>query len=70
VRARAGERALIGGPAGRAELTGEAHGAEREDGRAGETARRLAKWARNAEREEGRTGEETDADSLAPLGSE
>jgi hypothetical protein len=36
----------------------------------GATARRLANWAREAEREEGHAGEETDADSLAPLGSE
>jgi hypothetical protein len=56
--------------AGRAELTGEAHSVEIEDGRAGVTARRLAKLARKAEREEGRVGEETGADSLAPLGSE
>jgi hypothetical protein len=56
--------------AGRAELTGEAHGAEREEGRAGATARRLTKWARKEEREEGRAGKEAGADSLAPLGSE
>jgi hypothetical protein len=56
--------------AGRAELTGEAHDAEREDRRAGATARRLARRARKAEREEGRAGEETVADSLAPLGRE
>jgi hypothetical protein len=56
--------------AGRAELTGEAHDAEREDGRVGATARRLAKWARKAEREEEHAGKETGADSLAPLGSE
>jgi hypothetical protein len=57
---------------GREELTGEAHGAEREreDGRAGATARRLARQARKAEREEGRTGEETGADSLDLLGRE
>ena len=55
---------------GRAELTGEAHGTEREDGRAGATTQRLAKWVRKAEREEGRVGEETGADSLALLGSE
>jgi hypothetical protein len=54
----------------RVKLTGEAHGAERKDGRAGGMARRLAKWARKAEREEGRAGKETSADSLAPLGSE
>jgi hypothetical protein len=56
--------------AGRAELTGEAHSVEREDGRVGATAGRLAKWARKAEREEGRAGKETSGDSLAPLGSE
>jgi hypothetical protein len=50
---------------GRAELTGEAHGTEREDGRAGATTQRLAKRVRKAEREEGRGGEETSADSLA-----
>jgi hypothetical protein len=33
-------------------------------------ARRLANWAHMAERGEGRAGVETDADSLAPLGSE
>jgi hypothetical protein len=55
----------------RAELTGEAHDAERERGRThGATARRLANRAREAEREEGRAGEETGADILAPLGSE
>jgi hypothetical protein len=35
--------------AGRAELIGEAHGAEREDGRVGATARCLAEQAREAE---------------------
>jgi hypothetical protein len=56
--------------AGKAELTAQAHGTEREDGRAGVTTRRLAKRARKAEREEGHAGEETGADSLAPLGRE
>jgi hypothetical protein len=55
---------------GRAELTGEAHGAEREDGRAGATAWCLVERAHEAEREEGHAGEETGADSLAPLGRE
>jgi hypothetical protein len=56
--------------AGRVELVGEAHSAEREDGRVGATARCLAEQAREAEREEGRAGEETGVDSLAPLGRE
>jgi hypothetical protein len=43
---------------------------EREDGHTGATTQRLAQRARKAEREEGRAGEETDADTLAPLGSE
>jgi hypothetical protein len=55
--------------AGRVELTGEAHGAEREDRRAGATAQRLAKRARKEEREEGGAVEEIGANSLAPLGS-
>jgi hypothetical protein len=54
----------------RAELTGEAHGAEREDGHAGASVQRLAQQAHKAEREEGRAGEETGTDSLAPLDSE
>jgi hypothetical protein len=52
---------------GRAELTGEAHDAERERAREA-TARRLAERAREAEREEGRTSEETGADISTPLG--
>jgi hypothetical protein len=55
--------------AGRAELTGKAHGAEREGAR-GATARRLAERAHEAEREEGSRGEATGADKLAPLGRE
>jgi hypothetical protein len=55
---------------GKAELTAQAHGAEREDGRAGLTARGLAKQARKAEREEGHVGVETGADSMAPLARE
>jgi hypothetical protein len=54
----------------RAELKGEAYNEEREDGRAGATARRLAKWAPKAEREEGRAGKKPGAEILAPLGSE
>jgi hypothetical protein len=42
--------------AGRVELIGEAHGAEREDERVGATARCLAEQAREAKREEGRVG--------------
>jgi hypothetical protein len=42
--------------AGRAELIGEAHDAEREDGRAGATARRLARRACKAQREDGARG--------------
>jgi hypothetical protein len=55
--------------AGRAELTREAHDAEREwvcGGNGSTTGKRACK----AEREEGRACEETGADSLAPLGSE
>jgi hypothetical protein len=55
---------------GKAELTTQAHGAEREDRRAGVTAQRLAMRARKAKREGGRAGEETGTDSLAPLGRE
>jgi hypothetical protein len=56
---------------GKAELTGGAHGAERERASTwGATTRRLAKWARETEREEGRAGEGNRHDSLAPLGRE
>jgi hypothetical protein len=58
--------------AGRVELIGEAHGAERErEGARGTTARCLAERPREAEREKGR-GERktTGADKLAPQGRE
>jgi hypothetical protein len=50
--------------AGRAELTGRVHDAEREreKGHTGATAQCLAAWAREAEREERRGGETTGAD--------
>jgi hypothetical protein len=55
--------------AGRADLTRQAHGAEREKGRSGQ---RLSNWQTGPtrQREEGSAGEETGADRLAPLGSE
>jgi hypothetical protein len=56
--------------AGRAELTGQAHGVEREKGTCGATTQQLANWARETEREEGSAGEETGTDRSAPLGSE
>jgi hypothetical protein len=56
--------------AGRAELTGQAHSAEKEKGTCGATTRQLANRACEAEREEGRASEETGADRSAPLGSE
>jgi hypothetical protein len=56
--------------AGRAELTGQAHNAEKEKGTRGATTRQLVNRAREAEREEGRAGEETGADRSPPLGSE
>jgi hypothetical protein len=57
--------------AGRAELTGQVHCAERErKGALGATAQRLAMRAHEIEREEGRVGEETGADRSNPLGSE
>jgi hypothetical protein len=55
--------------AGRAELTGQAHGVGREKGTRGATARQLANRARETEGEEGSAGEETGADRSAPLGS-
>jgi hypothetical protein len=57
--------------AGRAELAGKAHDAEREKGGGrGATTQRLAERARETEKEEGRAGETTGADKSAPLGSE
>jgi hypothetical protein len=56
--------------AGRADLTGQAHSAEREKGTRGATTRQLANQARETEREEGSAGLETDANRSAPLGSE
>jgi hypothetical protein len=56
--------------AGRAELTGQAHSAEKEKGTRRATARQLANQAREAKREEGRAGEETGADRSAPMGNE
>jgi hypothetical protein len=55
---------------GKAELTRQAHGAEREKGARGATARWLANRARKTEREGERVGEVTGADRLGPLGSE
>jgi hypothetical protein len=57
--------------AGRAELTGEAHGAERERRGTRATAQRLAERACETERAEGRgEGKTTGTDKLAPLGRE
>jgi hypothetical protein len=58
--------------AGRAELTGKAHGAERErEGARGATTQRLAERACEAEMEEGRAeGKTTGANKLAPRGRE
>jgi hypothetical protein len=58
-------RSTVG--AGRADLTGQAHGAERGKGTRGATAQQLANRAREAEREEGSAGGETGADRSAPL---
>jgi hypothetical protein len=54
--------------AGRADLTGRVHGAERDKGARRAMARQLANRAHEAERE--RAGEETGVDRSAPLGSE
>jgi hypothetical protein len=56
--------------AGRADLIGQAHGAEREKETCGATAQQLVNRARETEREEGSVGEEIGADRSAPLGSE
>jgi hypothetical protein len=57
--------------AGRAELTGQVHCAERErKGALGAMAQHLAMRVHETEREEGRAGEETGANRSAPLGSE
>jgi hypothetical protein len=53
----------------KAELTRQVHGAEREKGTRGATARRLVNRAHEAERESERA-KETGADRSAPLGSE
>ena len=55
--------------AGKAELTRQAHGAEREKGTRGGNGSALANRARETERESERA-KETGADRLAPLGSE
>jgi hypothetical protein len=68
-RARVRTRRSTAG-AGRAYLTGQAHGTEREEGTRGATTQQLANRARETEREEGSAGEETGADRSAPLGSE
>jgi hypothetical protein len=68
-RARVHTRRSTAG-AGRADLTGQAHGAEREKGTRWATTQQLANRAREAEREDKCTGEETGADRLALLGSE
>jgi hypothetical protein len=55
----------------RAELTGLAHDAQREDKGVRATARRLAIWVRETERERAsELAKKTVADRLAPLGSE
>ena len=54
--------------AGKAELTRQAHGVEREKGTRGGYGSALVNRARETERE--RTGKETGADRSAPLGSE
>jgi hypothetical protein len=53
---------------GRAELTGQAHGVEREKGTCGATAQQLANWARETEREKERTGEENWRQQIGPTG--
>jgi hypothetical protein len=55
--------------AGKAKLTRQAHGAEREKGTRGGNGSALANRARETERESERV-KETGADRLAPLGSE
>jgi hypothetical protein len=56
--------------AGREELTGQAHSAEKEKGTRGATTQQLANRAREPEREEGHASEETGADRSTPLCSE
>jgi hypothetical protein len=69
-RARVRTRRSTAGT-GRAELTGQAHGAEREKGTRGATTQQLANWAHETERERGSARvKKTGADRLAPLGSE
>jgi hypothetical protein len=64
-------RVLVHGGPGKAELTGGVpRRSERESGRAGITARCLAKRARKAERERNAQARATGADNLAPLGRE
>jgi hypothetical protein len=55
--------------AGKAELTRQVHGAEREKGTRGGNSSTLANRARETERES-EQAKETGADTLAPLGSE
>jgi hypothetical protein len=69
-RARVRTRRSTAG-AGKAEMTRQAHGAEREKGTCGATARRLVNRARETKRERGSARvKKTGADRLAPLGSE
>jgi hypothetical protein len=68
-RARVRSRRSTAG-AGRADLTGRVHSAEREERGARATAQQLANRAHEIEREEKRAGEETGADRSAPLDSE
>jgi hypothetical protein len=56
--------------AGKADLTRQAHGAEREKGTRGGNGSALANQARETEGEGERAGEVTGADRLVPLGSE
>jgi hypothetical protein len=51
-----------------AELTGQAHGAEREKGTRGATTQQLANRAREVERGEGRAGEENRRRQVGPTG--
>jgi hypothetical protein len=54
--------------AGRAELTRQAHGAEREKRTRGATAQQLANWARETEREKERASEENWRRQIGPTG--
>jgi hypothetical protein len=56
--------------AGRAELTGRVHGAEREKGHVGNGSAPSSAGPRDRERRGARAGEATGADNSAPLGRE